>query len=329
MKKIVIMMFLSVIVLSACTADGQESSSANQEEMSSSIQSDVLTESETLQESTQENVSDYIVTESEGNQESEVETEEPSGIELPLDELVLADDEACLVKISGSAYITEQYIGIPVEWENRSEDEEYYISADDVYVNGLRTSGDFATESLEPGESKVDYCYIDTSYLVENGMTEYTDIDMTINVSGLDTDFAEVSAHIYPYGEENVTEFVRETQDTDQVLIENEAFALVVIDSGAYLDTGGYSIPVYLINKTDYRLYLTGYEGSTFNERMTCIGDFRNLEAHTSAFDSIYFSRTMVGEYGIDSAESITMRLRVYSYAKTGYIYDDTLTVPL
>ena len=317
-RTIAVLTFFVIFILSACSAAEQESSEA-----SSSIQSDVSTEN------AQENSYDDVITESGDIQEAE--EEESSNIEISLDEMVLVDDETCLVEISGSVYITDQTISITVEWENRSEDTVYNISAEDVCVNGLRTSWYFSPAYLEPGESSVDYCYIYTSDLAENGITEYTDIALTLTVYNLYElgNIAEVSTHIYPYGEENATVFVREAQDTDQVLVENDDFAFVVIGSGAYDESGGYSIPVYLVNKTDYELRFYGYEGNTYDDTMsrTSIGNFPNLVANTSAFASIYFSESEADEYGVDSAESIALRLLVYSDAETGTIYDEMLTV--
>lgn len=302
---------LMIFVLSACSSSESQEKSDDQEDTSGSSQIETE-ESEEVQES---------------------ETEELDDIELPLEEMVFVDDETCLVKISGSAYISDQYITIPVEWENRSEDVDYLISVSSIYVNSLMTNGYLSTTTvLSPGEGRTDYCILPLENLEANGVTEYTDIALTLTVfDNIEfSDICEASAHIYPYGEEEATVFTRETQPTDQVLVENEDFALIIIGNGAIGDNGEYSIPVYLVNKTDYKMRFSTMD-SMVNDVSCNPGNFPDLEAHTSAFATIYLSESEMDRYGITSVESITLRFRVLEFVNSDFsadtIYDEMLSV--
>lgn len=318
MKKIwtLVLAFLLMLALLACSASENQESSDGHEETGSGSQME-SEESEEIPES---------------------ETEAPGYVELPLEETVFVDDETCLVKISGSARVTDQSITIPIQWENRSEDTPYSISAtssgNSVYVNGLKARSNFMPAYLNPGESSTDYCYIYPEELAEGGATEYTDIALTLTVfdSAEYTNICEASAHIYPYGEEQATVFTREAQPADQVLAENESFALIVTGSGSVNENGGYSIPIYLVNKTDHRMKFSAMD-SMVND-VSCSPDtLPDLAAHTSAFASLHWSESYLEGKGITTVESVTLRLRVLEFANSDIaaetIYDEMLSVEL
>lgn len=98
--------------------------------------------------------------------------------------------------------------------------------------------------------------------LKEYGIEEYTDIELTVDVTEgkytYDKPYVmSESVHIYPYGKENATEFVYEAKAGDQVLVDNE-YVTVIYTGDNKENELGYSINLYIVNKTDKDITVSG-----------------------------------------------------------------------
>ena len=82
----------------------------------------------------------------------------------------------------------------------------------------------FASE-VAAGKKANEEINFSTDTLEENGIVEYTDIELTFKVYDSNDWSADPvgkeTIHVYPYGEENAVAFVREAQATDNVIIDN------------------------------------------------------------------------------------------------------------
>lgn len=126
-------------------------------------------------------------------------------------------------------------------------------------INGLQCAWgcfwDSAAEGVAPGE-RVE---VDISFYLEpfknNGITEYTDIEIPFCVQDANMySLAEETVHIYPYGEEKAYTYVREPQSTDIVLYDGDEATILAT---GFMEDGvwGYTVNLYLENKTDSNLY--------------------------------------------------------------------------
>lgn len=120
--------------------------------------------------------------------------------------------------------------------ENKSSKRTYAFAALEAAINGVEVEplldvqvapGEKTNSEIAFTEAALEEIGITIfSDIAENGITDLTDIELSIWVFDNDDegwDAADVEgAHVYPYGKENATKFVRETQDTDEVIIDNE-----------------------------------------------------------------------------------------------------------
>ncbi len=183
----------------------------------------------------------------ENNDNTPVETEE-----ISFEEITVVDNEQCTIKITGIepdnmwGYTLNAYL------ENKSEDKTYMFSVQNASVNGLQTDPLFATTVAAGKKSNEEINFSED--LSSYGLTDFTDIQLTFRVYDNDDwmadDVALQTVHIYPYGEDKATTFVRESQSTDHVIVDNENVTIIVT---GYDEDGiwGYTMHLYLVNKTD------------------------------------------------------------------------------
>lgn len=98
------------------------------------------------------------------------------------------------------------------------------FSVESASINGVQCDPMFASE-VAAGKKANEEINFSTDTLEENGIVEYTDIELTFKVYDSNDWSADPvgkeTIHVYPYGEENAVAFVREAQATDNVIIDN------------------------------------------------------------------------------------------------------------
>ncbi len=140
-----------------------------------------------------------------------------------------------------------------VTLENKSSDVTYMYAIDSASINSVDSDPYFA-DSVAPGKKANDEISFTDDFLTEDDFGVFSDICMTFHVYDYDDwaadDVAEETIHIYPYGEENTAPYVRQVQDTDTVIADNDDVTIIVT---GYDPDGfwGYTVNLYLVNKTD------------------------------------------------------------------------------
>ena len=199
--------------------------------------------------------SDVSVSES-GSAESEntdAEVSDETDSDITFEGQTVMDNDEMSIEITGIE--TSSLWGtftLDFELENKSDSATYTASSIYVAVNGLMNSDAYLVTEVTAGNKALDSMEIYTSTLSDYGIDQITDILMAISVYDSDTweTVAEETVHVYPYGEENASVYERASQDSDEVVIDDDSMTLTIIGyepEGDY----GYTVNAYVVNKTD------------------------------------------------------------------------------
>ncbi|MBQ4090884.1 MAG: hypothetical protein IJC64_01055 [Clostridia bacterium] len=153
---------------------------------------------------------------------------------------------------------------LDVRLENKSSEKTYMFALYGVTVNGVECEALLA-EEVAPGKKANSSIIIYGDTLEENGITLFTDIALDFHVYNsedwLDEELSFETVHIYPYGKEKAEKYVRESQATDNVIVDNENVTVIV--TGYEHDIiWGYTVNMFVINHTDKEVMLSADEVS-------------------------------------------------------------------
>lgn len=257
---------------------------------------------------------------------SESSSDQPT---VAFEELTVVDNDQCLVKITG--FEKDEYFGykLKVYLENKTSDKDLRCSVTAAAVNGVSWNPYFAVE-VAPGKKKNDsITFMDDT--LQALLPKFTDIELTMRVydsnDWMADDFAKETVHIYPYGADQASLYVRESQPTDTVLVDNDQISIVVTgyDPDGYF---GYTMNTYLVNKTDKALVFNCDDASV-NGFMCDPFWMETVPAGKVSFSSMDWSESSFQENGIDQVEEIEMSIMVYeedNWSSDG-IFKETFTL--
>lgn len=297
MKKRIVSLFLvSILFLfTACTFE-TPSDSADKESYSDSGNSD-----------SKPNATDSKPSESKGDTK-------PSGNGLsPFAEVVVADTDECTIKITKAENNLIFGFGLSVQLENKSSEKNYMFSLSRAAINGVQCTPLWASEVVA-GKKSNDTVYFLDSDLEDNGIVTYTDIELTFRVYDSDDwsaeDIINKTVHVYPYGEENATQYVRESVPTDNIIIDNEHVSVTVI--GYEEDTiWGYQVKLFIVNKTGKEIMVSISDASV-NGYMADPFFATSVSPNKCAFSSVTWFSSTLEENGISEVTELEFTMRVY-----------------
>lgn len=184
--------------------------------------------------------------------------------DMTFSEVTAVDNDECSIKITGIDPDNEWGYTLNVLLENKSSNKTYVYSIYNASINGVTCDPFFATTVAAGKKSKEEISFV-TDDLEANGLTEFTEIELTFNVyDDNDWDAEDVvneTVTIYPYGEEKASKFVREPQSSDVVLVDNE-YATLISTGFEQDEMWGYTANLFLVNKTDKNLMFSADEVS-------------------------------------------------------------------
>lgn len=315
MKKLIAMLLALGMVFSFAACGGEKTPAADGEKPT---QSENTTNTEKPEESEPEVTEPTTSVQEEEDQQA-----------TDFTEVVVLDNEECLIKITGIENDILWGYSLKVYLENKSADQTYMFSVDDAAINGVQTATLFATE-VAPGK-KANESLIFMEDLSEYGIGDFTDIELGFSVSDSEDWLAdpvgEATVHVYPYGEDKAVQFVREAQDSDLILVDNENVTAIV--TGYEEDEiWGYTAQVYLVNKTDKTLMFSAAESSV-NGFMIDALMADTVSAGRCAFSSIMWDTTAMEENSITDIEEIEFKLQVYDLDDLlgEYLVDESVTL--
>jgi hypothetical protein len=282
-------------------------------------------------ESTPSNAGTASVSASSGElSENESEEESKGEKEVTFEEITVVDNEQCLIKITGIepdnmwGYTLKTYL------ENKSADKTFMFSIDSAAINGVQADPFFATKVAAGKKSNEEISFSDSN-LSANGIDDFTDIELSFRVYDSNDwsadSVARETVHVYPFGEESATAFVRENQSTDTVVVDNDS-ATVIVTGYSEDSIWGYTVNLYLINKTDKELTYSVDEASV-NGFMADPFWASSVSAGKVAFASMSWSTSDFEENDITTVEEIEMKLRIYNSDdwSADDIFNETVTL--
>ncbi len=228
-------------------------------------------------------------------------------------ELLVVDNEECLIKITGIDPDNMWGYTLKAQLENKSSDKTYMFSVESASVNGVECDPFFASEVAAGKKSNESINFADDE-LEENGVGDFTDIELTFRVYDSNDwtadEVARETVHVYPYGEDKATRFVREATASDNVIIDNE-YVTVVVTGYENDDIWGYTVNLFLLNKSGNDVMFSASEASV-NGYMIDPFYAKAVSAGKCAFGSMSWSDTALEENGITVVEEIEFIFRAY-----------------
>lgn len=201
--------------------------------------------------------------------------------------------------------------------ENKTADKTLMFSMNNTSVNGVMVDPLWAATVAPGKKSNETISWMSTS-LEENNIKadDITQVSFTLDVYDNDDwtadKFVDEEFTVYPKGEENASTVEREAQSTDIVLFDNDSCSMTVAGF-EHDDIFGYTVKVYLVNKTDKDLMfscndasINGYMADPFWATTVAAGKTSNSD--------ISWSDSTLEENGIDisSIEEIELPITVY-----------------
>ncbi|MFI3255447.1 MAG: hypothetical protein R3Y63_14100 [Eubacteriales bacterium] len=243
---------------------------------------------------------------------SETTTDEKQQ-EITFEEIVAVDNEECVINITGIDPDNMWGYSLNVNLENKSVDKTYMYTVKSASINGVEADPLFATE-VAPEKKANKEINFNTSNLEEAGIHEFTDIEITFRVSDsndwMADDVGFETVNVYPSGQENATQFIREPQPDDTILLDNEYVTAIV--TGYEVDSiWGYTANLFLVNKTDKNVMFSTDEVSV-NGYMVNPFFANSVSAGKCSFASMSWSDTMLTENGISEIDEIEFQIRAY-----------------
>lgn len=232
---------------------------------------------------------------------------------ISFSEVTAVDNAECTIKITDIDPDNMWGYTLKATLENKSSDKTYMFSVDNASINGVQCDPFFASEVASGKKSNEEISFT-TDTLDENGIGDYTDIELSFCVYDSDDwladPVAEETVHIYPYGEEKASTFVREAQASDNILIDND-YITAIATGYEEDDLWGYTVNLFLINKTDNEIMFSADDVSV--NGIMCDPFFaETVSAGKCSFSSMSFSDTTLEENGIESIEEIEFNLSAY-----------------
>lgn len=241
------------------------------------------------------------------------ETSKTKNNEISFTEVVAVDNAECSIKITEIDPDNMWGFTLKAQIENKSADKTYMFSVESAAINGVQCDPLFASE-VAAGKKSNENISFTRDELEKNGVGDYTDIELTFHVYDSDDILADPVAketiHIYPYGKDKAVKFVRQAQASDNVIIDNENVTVVVT---GYEDDEiwGYTVNLYLLNKTDKDLMFTVDEASV-NGYMADPLYATSVSGGKCAFSSMSWSDTTLEENSITDIEEIEFKFKAY-----------------
>ena len=219
---------------------------------------------------------------------------------MTLESYTAIDNEKCSITINSIE--ENKWSGgydINVLLENKSADVNYNFTLEAAVVNGVQVEPSLYSNVLAGKKASAKIGIRD---LTDYGITECTDIELFFKVVDSDDfgaeDILNEAIHVYPYGQENATQFTREAKATDQVLVDNEYVTITYIGSRQD-DIYGFILDTYIVNKTDKELSIRA-DAFSIDSYMADASYYVDIKPGKSMFEKMYWNDYIIKQIGVD-----------------------------
>ena len=270
MRKILTTLLALTLVLSL-TACGESGTNSELKDTLSSPESEEMTN-----ETDGESASDSIQEELPVEEDSAANTTAP----ITFEEISVVDNEECTIAITGIDEDNLWGYTLNAFLENKSSDKTYMFSVTTASINGVKIDPLFANE-VAAGKKANEEITFTTNTLEKNGITQFTDIALSFKVYDSNDWMADPvyqdTVHVYPYGEDKAEFFIREPQSTDTIIADND-YASVIVTGYEEDDIWGYTVNLYILNKTPDHKIMFSVDDAAVNGYM--LDPFFSTEKH-------------------------------------------------
>lgn len=241
--------------------------------------------------------------------------QETKSTEYTIADYVVVDNDSCKMTVISCTAKKSGGIDVKVQLENKTTDKTLVFSWDDVAVNGWVIDPLFA-KSVAPGKkandtisfSKSDFekCNLTSADKVEFKLRVYDENDWSAD------DIVEDVFCIYPTGLDDaaVKSPQRTSEANEVVVVDNEQCTFVIVKN--YVDKiWGYTLSVYLENKSDINLMFS-WDDVSVNGFMIDPFWASSVPAGNKKVSTINFSSSEFEENGIKDVEEIEFSLSIH-----------------
>ncbi|RRJ24591.1 hypothetical protein EHV10_12460 [Lachnoanaerobaculum gingivalis] len=277
---------------------------------------------DTKPEITSENSSDeknIAVASSKSVEETSSQTESP----YPIKNYVAIDKDNYSVTVDSMGWDNVSNLAyLNITLENKTTDKTYIFNTEDSFINGLQVHIPMF-ESAQAGSKSQVVWYLDP---LNKSITvkDITDIEALLHVYEFDGkeshEIDTETIHIYPYGQDNITTYVYEPKDTDQVLIDNEYCTIILV--GSDMNNVNYALKLYIVNKTDETMNISTGENYIDGKKIKNPPYFPQIRPQKSTFETINWLVSTIKDQGIDPSDISNISFYVDVYA-SGHLNDE------
>ena len=318
MKKFLMFLVLSLLLVACSTSENGSTKEDKKTESTKDTKKGKKNKSKDESDKSEDEADDYEDKVDETDNEEETKEGKKSSSKstrpITLKNEVVLDNELFSITAKSIDEDSEYVYAVYLLIENKSPDKTYTFGIQKGEVNGVEVDP-YTIIFINPGKKANITVFIEN--LKEYGIEEYTDIELIVNVTEGKYTYDEPytmseSIHIYPYGKENAGKFVYEAKAGDQVLVDNE-YVTVIYTGDNKENELGYSINLYIVNKTDKDITVSGYDMS-INGYMVGADFFKDVSAGKVSLSNIQWYEETFKENDIDESKinDIEFSLDIY-----------------
>jgi len=241
--------------------------------------------------------------------------QDPPKAAYTVENAVIADNDSCRLTLT-SVKDGKSYLDLVFLCENKLSDKTLMFSIDDVTADGYVVSTFFA-EEVAAGKKSNETMSLDKKDLSAWGVDAVDELSMKLRVydsnDWLADEFVEDRFDVYLTGK-SASEVVypeRMRKEGETVVVDNDSCSFVIYEN--YHDSiWGYTLSVYLQNKTDHEIMFS-WDDTSVNGFMIDPLWARSVPAGKAAYSTINFSDSKLEENGIKEVSEIEFELRVHN----------------
>ena len=310
MKKFIALLLALFLMLSLAACGGEKTKTEDEEEKKEQSEE----EKDSDKQEGKEEIKDEEEVKTEAKEDKEEEDKIEDAEKPSFEEITVVDDENCLIKITGIDPDDLWGYAVKVMCENKSADKTYMFTVENASVNGVMFDPYYAEEIAagKKANGSIDF----SNEEIEKHIGDFTDIELTFRVYDSDDIMADdivlKTVHVYPFGKEKATTFVREAKATDTVILDNE-YARMTVTGYEEDELWGYTAKVFIENKTDKHLNFS-IDDVSVNGFMCEPYYSEAVVANKCCFSEIVWSTSDFEDNGITTVDEIEFELTVSDY---------------
>lgn len=227
------------------------------------------------------------------------------------------DEPLCIVQTKyitmevNSVDVEDDYLEIDTLVTNNNSKRGYEVSVARASVNGIEIYPTYS-EDVDADDECSEPIEIDLSNVIENtDITDISDIELAIVIEDDDMEVVyKDTVHIYPYGADKAERYARPAAGTDIAVVDNDKFT-VTVTGCEYVEDWGYSVHMYIQNKTDETVYVEGADFSLNDtDADTWYDDY--VGAKGVSISHLEWSQSDLDDAEIEEVTKIAFNLKIY-----------------